>query len=191
MKVYTNYFQKSKVFLYPLLNVKNGIIKVPIQTYIAWDSVYTPEDNKFLCEYKTKKTNDFEKFAYNNLLNNSHFESRIDINEDKQLFIYDFSEHKSDVKKFLKGEYSKFTLDNKIKILNFFSSQKKAGNFIKGFLDPEDVHENYALLLDVDVECIEDIYEVCTPPDILKETLLNNNCDIVEILNNNSIHLTK
>ena len=50
MKVYTNYFQKSKVFLYPLLNVKNGIIKVPIQTYIAWDSVYTPEYNKFLCE---------------------------------------------------------------------------------------------------------------------------------------------
>jgi hypothetical protein len=95
------------------------------------------------------------------------------------------------ISKFLKGEYSKFTLNNKIKILDFFSSQKKAGNFIKGFLDPEDVHENYALLLDVDVECIEDIYEVCTPPDILKETLLNNNCDIVEILNNNSIHLTK
>jgi len=64
-EIYTDYFQKSKVFLYPLLNVKNGIIKVPIQTYIAWDSVYTPEDNKFLCEYKTKKTNEFEKFIGN------------------------------------------------------------------------------------------------------------------------------
>ena len=191
MKVYTNYFQKSKVFLYPLLNIKNGIIKVPIQTYIAWEDVYKPNDNKFLCEYLTKKTNQFEKFAYDNLLNNSHFENRIEINEGKQLFIYDFSQYKTDVKKFLKGEYSKFTLNNKIKILNFFSSQKKAGNFIKGFLDPEDVHENYALHLDVDIKFINDIYEVCTPPDILKETLLNNNCDIMEILNNNSIHLTK
>ena len=53
MGVYLEYFQKSKVFLYPLLKIKKGITRVPIQTYIAWDNVYSTNDLKFLCQYKT------------------------------------------------------------------------------------------------------------------------------------------
>ena len=63
MGVYLEYFQKSKVFLYPLLQIKKGITHVPIQTYVAWDNVYSVNDHKFFCEYKTKKTKVFNKFA--------------------------------------------------------------------------------------------------------------------------------
>ena len=90
MGVYTEYFQKSKVFLYPLLQIRKGIAHVPIQTYVAWDNVYSPNDLKFFCEYKTKKTRLFEKFAKDYLLGHPLFEEAIELNEDTQLFIYDF-----------------------------------------------------------------------------------------------------
>ena len=51
MGVYTDYFQKSKVFLYPLLKIRKGVTHVPVQTYIAWDNVFALDDNKFMCEY--------------------------------------------------------------------------------------------------------------------------------------------
>ena len=46
--IYTKYFQKSKVFLYPLLGFKRGIKVVPSETYLAWDPFYIPEDIKYI-----------------------------------------------------------------------------------------------------------------------------------------------
>ena len=48
-KVYSDYFQKSKVFLYPLLDFKKGLEFVPHQTYIMWDNHYYIQDRKLLC----------------------------------------------------------------------------------------------------------------------------------------------
>jgi hypothetical protein len=191
MGVYTEYFQKSKVFLYPLLQIKKGIAHVPIQTYVAWDNVYSPNDLKFFCEYKTKKTRLFEKFAKDYLLGHPLFEEAIELNEDTQLFIYDFSEYKTDFKKFLEGKYSQFTLDSKVNILDFFGNKELISGYVEGFLQPEGVHDEYAKTLAVNVENIQDIYEVCTPPDINKETLVDNNHIIDQLLKNSSIYLTK
>ena len=52
--VYTEYFQKSKVFLYPLLNLKKGLDFVPIETYISWDGVYETSDYKVFSFDKDK-----------------------------------------------------------------------------------------------------------------------------------------
>ena len=191
MGVYTEYFQKSKVFLYPLLQIKKGIAHVPIQTYVAWDNVYSPNDLKFFCEYKTKMNKTFEKFAKDYLLGHPLFEEAIELNEDTQLFIYDFSEYKTDFKKFLEGKYSQFTLDSKINILEFFGNKEHISGYVEGFLQPEGVHREYAKALAVNIESIEDIYEVCTPPDINKETLVDNNHVIDQLLKNSSIYLTK
>ena len=190
MGVYLEYFQKSKVFLYPLLKIKKGITRVPIQTYIAWDNVYSTNDLKFLCEYKTKQTPKFNSFAKSHLLNHSLLEEVIELNENTQLFIFDFSKFKSDYNKFLKGKYSQYSLDSKISIIDFFGTQDKIGSYVEGFLTPEGVHDEYAESLGVDIKSIEDIYEVCTPPDLEKETLIDNNHVINQLLKNSSIYLT-
>ena len=54
-KIYSDYFQKSKVFLYPLLEIKKGIRFVPIQTYVSWNDIYTKDMNKLLCLYQINK----------------------------------------------------------------------------------------------------------------------------------------
>ena len=65
-KIYTDYFQKSKVFLYPLLGIKKGIRFVPIETYIKWDHPHLPE-NILVCSYAVNRdtTNEEEiKLGY-------------------------------------------------------------------------------------------------------------------------------
>ena len=53
--MYKKYFQKSKVFLYPLLNIPKGQKFVPINTYLAWEDEINVNDMKFLCLYKQKE----------------------------------------------------------------------------------------------------------------------------------------
>ena len=64
-KVYSDYFQKSKVFLYPLLDFKKGLEFVPKQTYIMWDNHYYIQDRKLLCLYNEKRTHEFRSFEQN------------------------------------------------------------------------------------------------------------------------------
>ena len=64
------------------------------------------------------------------------------------------------------------TLHNKIAILDFFGSQGRISSYVKGFLTPdEELHQQYAERLGVDKEVMENIFEVCSVPDIYKETL--------------------
>ena len=42
--LYTKYFQKSMIFLYPILGIKRGTSVTPLQTYFKWEGRYTAED---------------------------------------------------------------------------------------------------------------------------------------------------
>ena len=190
MRVYTDYFQKSKVFLYPLLKLKKGLPFVPRQTYICWDNVYTPEDCRFFCEYKVKYTDKFSKFIAEYLSRNIYFEDYIKLDDRQHLFIYDLTKLKADYKRFIEGKYSQFSLDSKITILDFFSDDTKVADYVQGFLTPEDVHVDYAEFLDVSVETLERVHEICTPPNLEKETLINNNLILDQLLKKSSISLT-
>lgn len=191
MGVYTDYFQKSKVFLYPLLKIRKGVTHVPVQTYIAWENVYVLDDNKFMCEYRTKMTPEFRKFAFNYLQKHVLFEDYIELDNNRHLFIFDYETLKFDFKNFIKGAYSKISLKSKIDIIDFFASQDKISAYVQGFLSPDTAHEEYADQLGVNVELIKDIYEVCDPPNLEKETLIDNSQIIFQLLKKSSISLAK
>ncbi len=188
--VYTEYFQKSKVFLYPLLKLKKGLKYVPSQTYCAWSDVYNPEDMMFICLYKVKHTDEFDKFAKRHLVKHPMYEGSTSLGENKQLFIYDFSRFKNDWLRFLKGAYSQYSLSSKISILDYFDDEGTV-KYIKGFLAPEDVHEEYADSLNVKLDLLKKVHEVCTAPNIEKETFIDNNYVLYELLKESSISLTK
>ena len=189
MGVYTEYFQKSKVFLYPLLELKKGLAHVPKQTYIAWEDVYSVEDRMFLCVYKTPMNESFEKFMVKNILHNKYFEEHIQLDTNKQLIVFNFNSVKFDYDKFINGKYSAFTIDSKILILDYFGDDNKVSEYIQGFLSPESSHEEYAEFLGVSIDSLQDVYEICTPPDIEKETLIDNNYLLIRLLEDTSISL--
>ena len=82
------------------------------------------------------------------------------------------------------------TLESKVTILDFFANEVKVADYVQGFLSPEDLHQDYAEFLAVEIETLEKVYEICTPPDLEKETLFDNNLIIQQLLKRSSISLT-
>ena len=83
---------------------------------------------------------------------------------------FDFSDLGDDWNHFINGRYSKISLDFKKTILNFFD--KYSGNYayMHSYLIPEKYFNNYADLLGVDTDMIIKVGELCTKPDLDKET---------------------
>ena len=187
-QVYAEYFQKSKVFLYPLLEIKKGIRYVPIETYISWDNVYNLDDTKFICLYDAKDDEKYRRFEETYLTSHRLFEEYHRPEEDKHLYVYDFSKFKHDLEMFTLGKYSKFTLKTKEKISQFFGDIGTIADYIESYINPEGFHELYAEHLGVPVNAIEQVYELCSKPDIDKENLKLTLTE-VDLFHNNSISL--
>ena len=183
-KVYAEYFQKSKVFLYPLLEIKKGVRYVPIETYIAWEGVCELKDEKFICLYSAKKDDAYEKFEQDYLVNHKLFKGYYKIEEDKHLYVYDYSKFKHDLDMFIAGKYSKFTLQTKDKISEFLGDVGTIADYIQSYINPEGFHELYAENLGVSLDTIEQVYELCSKPDINKENLKLKTSEINTVKDN-------
>lgn len=190
--IYTDYFQKSKVFLYPLLGIGRKATYVPKQTYVCWDNVYSTGDCKLILEYKTKPTKAFKQFAARYLDQHIMYVDYIELTDNKIIYIFDlFKSYKSDYNRFIKGKYSQLSLGAKILILDFFGDSDKAGEYIHTFLTPDESFGAYAKYFDVEEELLYKIGELCSKPDMEKETLIDNNHSLHQLLKKESIHLTK
>ena len=190
--IYTDYFQKSKVFLYPLLGIGRKAKYVPRQTYVCWDDVYSTKDCKLILEYKTKQSKTFKLFASRFLDKHVMYEDCIEVSDNSVIYIFDlYKSYKADYNRFIKGNYSQLSLGAKVLILDFFGEADKAGEYIHTFLSPEDSFEAYANYFDIDEEVLFKIGELCSKPDMEKETLIDNNYSLYQLLKKSSIHLTK
>jgi len=171
MKIYKDYFQKSKIFLYPLLEIKKGVRYVPIDTYLAWEGQYSFEDSKLMCLYKQKFTKTFAKFEEFQLLNHKYLDDYRELGDDLHLYIFDLVNYKKDIQNVIKGTYSKMRKKTKTQILDFFGDIAPISEYIESYIYPEYYHEDYANELNVRIADIEKVWELCSKPDLEKETL--------------------
>jgi len=188
--VYSKYFQKSKVFLYPLLGIKRGVSVVPVETYVCWKNHYTAEDMKLICIYDVRTDDEYKQFEKNVLLNHNRLNDYIKVGS-QLILTFDLSDLGDDWDHFINGRYSKISLNLKQKILNFFD--KYSGNYayMHSYLIPEKYFENYAELLDVDVKMLIEVGELCTKPDLNKESLAIEITDLANIDENKLVNLLK
>jgi len=170
--VYNKYFQKSKVFLYPLLGFKRGIKVVPSETYLAWDPYYIPEDMKLVCLYHPNRSNEYENYEKEHLLKHTRLCDVKEVDEHNKLFIFDFADLKDNWMHFIVGKYSKIDPKLKGKIKGFFAVNSANYVYMNSYLYPESYFSNYADVLNVDTEMLESVGELCSKPDIEKETLI-------------------
>ena len=177
--VYAKYFQKSKVFLYPLLGFKRGIKVVPSETYVAWEPYYIPEDMKLVCLYHPNKSNEYEKYEKQVLLKHNRLCDVKQINLHNKLFVFDFCDIKDDWEAFLQGKYSKISSKNKGIIKGFFDINSANYVYMNSYLYPDKYFDDYAECLNVDIDILKVVGELCETPNIEKETL-----SVKEIVNN-------
>lgn len=170
--LYKDYFQKSKVFLYPLLGIKKGVRFVPAETYMSWNGIHGIEDNHLICVYEVddKLLNKYQIFEDQYIRHNKKFKYTIDLeNRNKKAIVFDLSRYKNDINKLIKGEYSKISKKTKEIIADFFGEHGTIAEYVESYLHPTYWHEDYAELLNVNIEMIQDVHELCDLPNLNKE----------------------
>jgi hypothetical protein len=169
-QIYTQYFQKSKVFLYPLLGVAKGIRYVPIQTYTSWDGNHVGNENLLICVYKieqdSKKT--FNKFLKEHLQKNELFHSNSS-SDNLEIVTFNLSFFKGDLRKFEQGKYSEFSIMTKKIIMDFFGNTGTISEYMESYLYPEKYYEVYSEILNVPITLLEEVIELCDKPNMKKE----------------------
>jgi hypothetical protein len=176
--LYRKYFQKSKIFLYPLLDIKRGTSVVPKDTYLSWNDTINSEDMKLVCVYYVRTDQEYLQFEKNVLLKHNRLIDLVKVDDETLVVTFNFSDLNDDWFNFLNGKYSKINTKIKSKILNFFD--KKSGNYayVESYLYPEKHFQTYANLLNVDVEMLKSVGELCNKPDLEKESLLLEVADL-------------
>lgn len=169
--VYSKYFQKSKSFLYPALGIKKNNQFKPSGTYLAIRDCVGPEDVKLICTFEQKDTDDFTLFEKHFLLENPLFVTKM-IVDNSGVYVFDFQIYEQDWFNFILGKYSKLSNVLKRAIKQHYGESSSEYKFLEIFINPVEYFEDYAELLDVPIENIKQIGELCDPCDIEKETLI-------------------
>jgi hypothetical protein len=179
--LYRKYFQKSKIFIYPLLGIKRGTSVVPSETYLCYNTSVTSEDMKLVCVYHPRTDQEYVHFERNVLLKHNRLSDYVKVNDDTLIVIFDFSDLNVDWTLFIQGKYSQLDIKVKRKILDFFD--KKSGNYayVESYLFPEKHFETYAKILDVGVDFLKSVGELCDKPDLERECLLMEVADLENI----------
>jgi len=169
-KLYGRYFQKSKSFLYPILGIKRTNANSPLGTYISLKGVYEPEDMRLICTFKENDTQSFKDFEEQMLLTNPLFIEKIKL-KDFSIYIFDMEVYYEDWFNFVMGKYSKLSNVTKKAIKIYYGEKSKEYKYIETYLYPEKHFETYAVLLEVSIDMLKKIGELCNPCDLAKENL--------------------
>lgn len=176
-EIYVDYFQKSKVFLYPILDIKKGTSVTPIETFISWGDI-TVKDKKLICLYYLRDDAEFVEYEDKYLLKNPLFQEYKELDDNKAIYIFDLNSYSKDFEYFIDGKYSKFSKKLKDRIRDSYGATSANYTYIKSYLYPEEYYQTYANLLctdDYDVSkmktILSEVGELCSKPDIEKEHL--------------------
>lgn len=181
--LYRNYVQKSRIFLYPALDIKKGGSVTPIQTFVSWEGQCSKEDCKLVLLYHLRQDEEFRNFEKAKLTGNPLFHDFRLVEDDKGVYMFDYSALKDDWESFLQGKYSKLSPVLKRKIQEFFGVSNRA--YIDGFLYPERYFKLYAPVFTTVKEdvphmhnLLKEVGELCSVPEIEKENLIINIADL-------------
>lgn len=176
--IYTDYFQKSKVFLYPALGHKRGSGVTPIETYMSWDGVVDISSRKLVCLYHIREDEEFIRFEEEHLYGHPLFDEYKEVDYAKAVYTFDFSKHAEDFDAVREGKYSQISPDLKQKIEGYYGKTTANYAFINSYLYPENYYTEYAGFLCPNPETIPDMIhlltevgELCSRPDLEKEKL--------------------
>jgi len=169
-RLYGKYFQKSRSFLYPALGIIKNQPYGPAGTYISLPGKYGAEDMKLLCSFESLKTADFIEFEHKMLTSNPLYYESFQI-AGYNIYVFDFEIYQSDWFQFLTGRYSKLSSTIKKAIRTYYGENSPEYRHIQTYLFPEKYFELYAKLLDVDVDDLKSVGELCDPWSMELETL--------------------
>lgn len=188
--IYSNYFQKSKVFLYPLLGIPFQSNPVMFETFMIVDDPAGKDRKLFVVDlltdqpnvYTTKANISFEQFFKNNVMKNQRFVSSELIGKSRVRCYFDLSDLRDDVEAVKLGRYSKISDTSKKKLMNYFPVGHGNRNYLKSYLYPDLFIRIYAQILDVEEDLLREVGELCDKPNFEKEhVVLSENISLTHV----------
>ena len=138
--------------MYPLLEIKRGSSVTPIETYLSWENQYSLSDRKFICHYHLRDDPEFTQFEKEKLLGNKLFYDFKQVEDNKGVYVFDFSPYSKDWECILSGKYSKLSSDYKRRIENFYG-------------------RTYSEMIGINESVLKEVGELCSLVDFDRETL--------------------
>lgn len=169
-KLYSKYFQKSRSFLYPALGIARESPFTPTGTYMSLEGLYAPEDGKLICCFKPEDTEAFKTFEEQLLTGNPLFVQKVQI-EDYTAYVFDYDPYIRDWDNVILGRYSQLSPVLKRAIKTFYAEAVSEYPYIDSFLFPEKHFEVYGKILDISVDTLKEVGELCDSANLEKETL--------------------
>lgn len=179
------YFQKSLTFLYPLLGNMDRDIR-PTNTYISWEGNYTEKNFKLICTFNLDKVRISDRTEVHNhesyslfekryLFGNALYEDFKVLKDNKGIYIFNLENYREDIKFFLRGRYSLMDRETKERILKHYVFNKYSYEYMKSWLYPILFFEKYSELLNVEIELLKEVGELCDAYNREKEHLIETN----------------
>mgnify|MGYP003403385930 CR=1 FL=1 len=169
--LYKDYFQKSRIFLYPILGIRRGASVTPMETFLGWQNQYSFTDRKFICQYHLRDDKEFIRFEKDILLKHKLFFDFKQTDNKEGVYIFDFSSMAEDYDNVVAGTYSKLSKSHKNKIERFYGRWNSDFAYVESFLYPDKYYEVYSALLNVEDSVLRTSGELCSHIDAVKETL--------------------
>lgn len=169
--LYKDYFQKSRIFLYPILEIKRGASVTPIETYVSWTGNYSKDDMKLICLYHLREDQEFLLFEKERLYKNRYFYDFKQVEDNKGVYVFDYSSMSNDWKKIINGKYSELSAGYKKKIEAFYGKKDTNYAYIESFLYPEKYYSMYAEMMQVKESLLREVKELCSKLDLEQENL--------------------
>jgi len=166
--IYRKYFQKSFTFLYPLLGITKKSNK-PSQTYIEWEGLFTKDDRKLICIYKRKDSEDWYQFEKDELVNHPMLDYCLPIDDNNVVYVFDFNIYKDDYDNFINGKYSKLSTNAKKHLTTYYGIHTPEWVYIESYIFPETYFDKYAKILQIDVNLLKQVGELCETYDHHRE----------------------
>jgi hypothetical protein len=154
-----------------MLEIKRNSSIVPIQTYISWKDQIFPEDGKLICLYHLRDDPEFKAFEKSKLFGNKYFEDFRETSDNKGIYVFNFDSYAKDWDHFINGRYSKLSNNVKKTVREYFKDNHANVVYIESFINPGKYYPIYAELLNVKVDLLKQVGELCEHPDRLKEDL--------------------
>ena len=170
--LYKDYFQKSRIFAYPLLGIEKGATATPIQTYMSWTNQYTIQESKLICTYHLRNDMEFRNFEKHKLIGNKLFFDFKEIEDNKGVYVFDFSNYAEDWNHVINGKYSKLSAFYKKNIENFIGRKSSNYAHIESFLYPKKYYKMYSEMMGVNESLLKEVGELCSLIDVDKENLV-------------------
>lgn len=168
--LYVDYFQKSKVFLFPVLGISKKSYEAPSQTFIQWENMYGIDDRVLICIYEDILSEAFIAFERDVLSSNPMLLTSRVTKDGRAIYVFDMSKIGEDWDMFIAGKYSKLSGILKDAISSYYGRKSKEYLYVASFLYPFDFYHTYAELLDIEVEILEQVVELCDIYDAAQET---------------------